>query len=78
MKSLLSLLEKCEQGREAAKKGFDESLANALTNGAGPAHKFTAVDHALPQLRLVFEGATKEGKVYTTDPLQVADKHTQS
>ena len=51
-----------EKGKVKAKDAFDESLAQALRNGAGPAHKRTAVDHALPQLRLTIEKENKEGE----------------
>ena len=65
-----------DKGKEKAKQAFEASLTAALRGGAGPAHKMTAVDHALPPLRLIFEETTKEGKRYTTDPIKVSAKHT--
>ena len=43
------------KGKQKAKEAYQENLAQALRDGAGPAHKLTAVDHALPSLRLIFE-----------------------
>ena len=40
------------QGRKKAKEAFEDQLAQALRNGAGPAHKMTAIDTALPPLAL--------------------------
>ena len=61
-----------EKGKLKAREAYEENLAQALRNGAGPAHKITAVDGALPPLRLVIEEETKEGKAYITAPIQVA------
>ena len=65
-----------EKGEQTAREADGNHVAQALIDGAGPAHKMTAIDHALPPLRLVFEEQTNEGKQYTTDPIQVAQKHT--
>ena len=51
-----------EKGKLKAREVYEENLAQALRNGAGPAHKITAVDGALPPLRLVIEEETSEGK----------------
>ena len=37
----------------------------------------TAIDAALPPLRLVIEEKSKEGKTYITAPIEVATKHTE-
>ena len=36
-----------EKGKQKAKEALEERISKALLNGAGPAHKMTAVDHAL-------------------------------
>ena len=66
-----------EKGKQQANEAYEENLSQALRNGAGPAHKMTAVDSALPPLRLVIEEETSEGKTYTTAPIKVAAKHTE-
>jgi len=66
-----------EKGKLKAKEAYEENIAQALRNGAGPAHKITAVDSALPPLRLVVEEETKEGKNFITAPIKVAEKHTE-
>ena len=65
-----------EKGKDKAKRAFEAKLEVALKGGAGPAHKMTAVDHSLPPLRLIFEEKSETGKVFITDPIQVAAKHT--
>ena len=52
-------------------------MAKALINGAGPAHRRTAIDHALPPLRLTIEKTTQEGKVYIANPIAVAKEHSK-
>ena len=66
-----------EKGKLKAKEAYEENVVQALRNGAGPAHKITAVDGALPPLRLVIEEKTKEGKTYITAPIKVAEKLTE-
>ena len=66
-----------EKGKQKAKEVYEENLAQALRNGAGPAHKMTAIDKALPPLRLVLEEQTAEGKRYITEPMKVAAIHTK-
>ena len=51
-----------ETGKQKAKEALEERISKALLNGAGPAHRMTAVDHALPPLRLTIE------KQLTTGP----------
>jgi hypothetical protein len=66
-----------EKGKQKAREAYGTHIAQALIDGAGPAHKITAIDHALPPLRLVIEERTKDGKQYTTDPIKVATTHTE-
>ena len=44
-----------EKGRQKANKALEERVSKALLNETGPAHKMTAIDHALPPLRLTIE-----------------------
>ena len=37
-----------EKGRQKAKQAYEDRLTQALLNGAGPAHRMTAIDHMLP------------------------------
>ena len=66
-----------EKSKQKANESYEEHLPQTLRNGAGQAHKKTAVDSALPPLRLVIEEKTKEGKKYITAPIEVAAKHTE-
>ena len=66
-----------EKGRQKAKKAYEDRITQALINGAGPAHRMTAVDHMLPPLRLTVEKTTKEGKTFITDPIEVAKEHSK-
>ena len=50
-------------GKQKARETIEEELAEALRNGAGPAHKMTATDSELPPLRLVIR--TKKANVET-------------
>ena len=51
-----------ERGKQKAKEALEERISKALLNGAGAAHRMTAVDHALPPLRLTVK------KQLTTGP----------
>ena len=67
------------KGKAKAKEAYEDQVAQSLKNGAGAAHKRTAIDHALPPLRLTFREKDKQGEVqYITDPIKFASKHTDS
>ena len=71
-----------EKGKQKAKEALEERISKALLNGAGPAHKMTAIDHALPPLRLTIEkqvttGPHPRNKCYITDPIEVAIEHSE-
>ena len=66
-----------EKGKQTAKEAYEENLSHALRNGAGQAHKMTAVDSSLSPLRLVIEEETSAGKTYITAPKEDAAKHTE-
>ena len=69
------------KGKQKAKEALEERISNALMNGAGPAHRMTAVDHALPPLRLTIEkqlttGPHPRDRCFITDPIEVAKEHS--
>ena len=67
------------KGKAKAKEAYEDQVAQSLKNGASAARKRTAIDHALPPLRLTFREKDKQGEVqYITDPIKVASKHTDS
>ena len=64
-------------GRKKAREALEDHLARALKDGAGVAHKMTAIDAALPPLRLVMAKANTEGKKeFVADPTEVANIHS--
>ena len=44
-----------ENGKAKAKQAYEDWVATALKDGAGPAHKMVSIDSALPPLRLVMK-----------------------
>ena len=68
-----------DKGKAKAKEAYEEQVAHSLKNGAGAAHRRTAIDHALPPLRLTFKEVSNKGEVnYITDPIKVAAKHSDT
>ena len=60
------------KGKAKAKEAYEDQVAQSLKNGAGAAHKRTAIDHALPPLRFTFREKDKQGEVqYVTDPIRL-------
>ena len=59
-----------------ARNVYGDNVAKALINGAGPAHKRTAIDYALPPLRLTIGKTTEQGNVFITNPIAVAHEHS--
>ena len=51
-----------DKGKLKAKEAYEESIARALKDGAGPAHKITAIDHALPPLASCLRGNNEGGE----------------
>ncbi len=66
-----------EQVKQHPNEAYEDTLAQALRNGAGPAHKMTAVDGAFPPLSLVIGEETSEGDTYITAPIKVATTRTE-
>ena len=65
-------------GKKKTREAFEEKVTQALRNGAGAAHRMTAVGAALPPLRLAIRSTKANGEVeYLTEPNEVAKIHTQ-
>ena len=50
-------------GKKKAREAFEEKVAQSLRNGAGAAHKMTAIDSELPPLRLAIRQKNKQGQI---------------
>ena len=79
MKLTEAMVEKAtSNGKKKAREAFEEKVAQSLRDGAGAAHKMTAIDSTLPPLRLAIRQKNKQGQTrYITEPNEVVRIHSE-